>query len=98
MLKIRNIDQLITAIKEDEKLRHEIVSNPEKAIGENFRFAPDTPVYRYVVIFLGLAVVFIIVGYFLITVMGKGQLDSAIIALASASVGALAGLLAPQPS
>lgn len=98
MLKVKNIEEMVGLIQEDENLRKEIASNPEIAIQDNFKLVPDTPVYRYVVIFLGLTIVLTVIGYFLITLLDKGQLDSAIIALASAAIGALAGLLAPQPT
>lgn len=88
---------MIAAIEEDSVLRAQIVQTPEHAIRDNFKIIPNNPVYRYVVFFLGLTITLIVIGYFVITILGKGPLDSAIIAIASSAVGALAGLLAPQP-
>lgn len=98
MRKVKNIEEMVDLIQEDENLRKEIASNPEMAIQDSFKLVPDTPVYRYVVVFLGMTIVLIVIGYFLIALFDDGQLDSAIIALASAALGALAGLLAPQPN
>ena len=58
----------------------------------------DVWIYRLVVIFLGLVVLFTVLGD--ITLMMTNQvkgLPDGIIAIGSAAIGALAGLLAPSP-
>lgn len=57
----------------------------------------DVWVYRIVVIALGLAVLISLVGALVLALYGKGQSSEAIVAIGSAAVGAMAGLLAPSP-
>jgi hypothetical protein len=60
---------------------------------------PDTFVYRVTVIVLGLAVLSVIVAQLWITLeRGEGDIPDGIIAIGSAAIGALAGLLAPTPA
>jgi hypothetical protein len=60
---------------------------------------PDTFVYRVTVIVLGLAVLSVIVAQLWITLQkGEGAIPDGIIAIGSAAIGALAGLLAPTPA
>lgn len=60
---------------------------------------PDTFVYRITVIVLGLAVLSVIVAQLWITLEeGQGSIPDGIIAIGSAAIGALAGLLAPTPA
>lgn len=59
----------------------------------------DKWVYRWVVIFLGLAVVITVTGSIGMAIAGQTTgLPDGVVAIASAAVGALAGLLAPSPS
>jgi hypothetical protein len=63
---------------------------------------PDTApydqwVYRWIVFVLGLALLGSIIGAFWLALIGKSVPDG-VIALTSAIVGALAGVLAPRPS
>ncbi|MCB0165717.1 MAG: hypothetical protein KDI79_15910 [Anaerolineae bacterium] len=57
----------------------------------------DVWVYRIVVITLGLAVLISIVGALFLALFGTGQSSEAMVAIGSAAVGAMAGLLAPSP-
>lgn len=60
---------------------------------------PDTFVYRVTVIVLGIAVVTVIVAQLWITLQHKSDdIPDGLIALGSAAIGALAGLLAPTPA
>lgn len=58
----------------------------------------DSWIYRLVVSFLGLAMVFTIVALALLAVMGKSSIPDGLVAIGSAAVGALSGLLAPSPN
>lgn len=61
----------------------------------------DLWIYRVVVIVLGITVLSTVLGGIILTLVGKGDqavtLPDAIVAIGSAAVGALAGLLAPPP-
>jgi hypothetical protein len=57
----------------------------------------DRWIYRLVVAFLGLAVLFTIIGGFILSFKTAVTIPEGLIALGSAAVGALAGLLAPSP-
>jgi hypothetical protein len=60
---------------------------------------PDTFVYRVTVVVLGLAVLSVILAQLWITLArGAGSIPDGIIAIGSAAIGALAGLLAPTPA
>jgi hypothetical protein len=59
----------------------------------------DKWIYRMVVGFLGLVVVLTVVGGFIIVLTGNSaSIPEGIIAIGSAAIGALAGLLAPSPN
>jgi hypothetical protein len=62
----------------------------------------DVWIYRFVVSILGARVLITVIGGIALTFYGKGatgmQLPDAIVAIGSAAVGALAGLLAPSPT
>lgn len=58
----------------------------------------DPWIYRLVVAFLGLTVLSTVVGGLLILATSGASVSEGIIALGSAAVGALAGLLAPSPA
>jgi len=57
----------------------------------------DRLIYRLVVGFLGSAVVLTIIGGFYLSIKTAVTIPEGLIALGSAAVGALAGLLAPSP-
>ena len=57
----------------------------------------DRLIYRMVVGFLGSAVVLTIIGGFYLSIKTAATIPEGLIALGSAAVGALAGLLAPSP-
>jgi hypothetical protein len=60
---------------------------------------PDTFVYRVTVSVLGLAVLAVIVAQLWITLeKGETHIPDGMIAIGSAAIGALAGLLAPTPA
>jgi len=61
----------------------------------------DNWIYRLVVIFLGLTILSTVLGGIYLAYLAKGEtgmeLSPGIVAIGSAAVGALAGLLAPSP-
>ena len=57
----------------------------------------DRWIYRLVVAFLGLTVLLTILGGFYLSIKTAATIPEGLIALGSAAVGALAGLLAPSP-
>lgn len=57
----------------------------------------DRWVFRLVVAFLGFAVLLTIIGGFYLSIKTAATIPEGLIALGSAAVGALAGLLAPSP-
>jgi len=57
----------------------------------------DRWIFRLVVTFLGVAVLLTIIGGFYLSIKTAATIPEGLIALGSAAVGALAGLLAPSP-
>jgi hypothetical protein len=61
----------------------------------------DVWIYRAVVVILGICVISTVLGGIFLVIYGKGEVKMAlpdgIVAIGSAAVGALAGLLAPSP-
>lgn len=82
-------------IPEDAKsLINRIIQESQSPLGT------DIWIYRAVVIILGICVLSTVLGGILLTILGKGEpkmaLPEAIVAVGSAAIGALAGLLAPS--
>ena len=60
---------------------------------------PNTLVYQITVVVLGLSVLSVIAALVLITLQkGQAEIPQALVAIGSAAIGALAGLLAPTPA
>jgi hypothetical protein len=57
----------------------------------------DAWVYRMVVGFLGAAIILVIVSYTVYALIGTNNVPDGLVAIGSAAIGALAGLLAPSP-
>ncbi|AEA47572.1 hypothetical protein [Archaeoglobus veneficus] len=94
--------EFIRKIEEDEELQNKIKEDPVAAIREVAATIPeplrrDVWIYRIVVIALGLTVLAVVIGAIVITMVDKTTPD-VLVALGSAAVGALAGLLAPSPA
>jgi hypothetical protein len=68
----------------------------QKGADMNKRLYNDIWLYRIVVVVLGLTVVASVVGAIVLTLIGKST-PEVIVALGSAAIGGLAGLLAPSP-
>jgi hypothetical protein len=92
------VEDLAEMIREDPELAKEIQRRPADMIAE--LAAPlerDVWIYRIVVGALSLVAVVSIVGAIVVAVgTNDTQVPDAVVALGSAAVGALAGLLAPQ--
>lgn len=102
MDKIQSASDVAAKIAQDPQFEAEVRANPAQAIARVAAPLPlqtDNWIYRIVVISLGLVVLVTILGqiYLMIATAGTKFLTEGIIALASAAVGALAGLLAPSP-
>lgn len=103
MLKQNELIDKLTPILNMQNLPDEARSRIQTTINEakqnplNF----DVWIYRAVVVILGIAVVATVLGGIWLTYAGHGDakmsLPEAIVAIGSAAVGALAGLLAPSP-
>lgn len=94
--------ELAQWIAEDEDLRQAIARDPT-ALAQLVVPARDTRdrwPYRLVVIALGLTAIFVVVGVFVLKAL-KGDtvtIPDALVAIGSAAVAGLAGLLAPSPT
>ena len=97
-MQIQSVSDLAVKIAQDPQLEADIKANPAAAIANLAAPVPDTLVYRMVVGALGAAVLLTVIGAIVLVAIGKGEIPASIIALGSAAVGALAGLLAPSPS
>jgi hypothetical protein len=98
--RVETVQDLAELVREDPALAREIQSRPAETIAE--LAAPlerDVWIYRIVVGALSLVAVVAIVGAIVVAVSTDDtQVPDAVVALGSAAVGALAGLLAPQAS
>ena len=84
-------------------MRNDVPEDARKAIAAAIAtpLSTDVWIYRAVVVVLGLVVLGTVFGGLYIAIIGHGAVDmklpDAIVAIGSAAVGALAGLLAPSP-
>ena len=81
----------------------QIPADVKKRITDELKSVPsplewDPWIYRLVVIFLGTTVLSTVLGGLYLSGSSGSEISQGIIALGSAAVGALAGLLAPSPS
>ncbi len=101
---IGTLAELSRAVARDPGLVDEIKKDPVAAITSLAGAPLDTDVwiYRLVVGALGLAVLSAVIGAIYLTAMGQGaegrKVPELLVAIGSAAVGALAGLLAPSPT
>ena len=96
--RVQSVSELAVRIAQDPALAAKIKENPAEAIAS--LAAPlqsDVWIYRMVVAALGLAVLFGVVGAIVLAMAAK-PIPEVLVALGSAAVGALAGLLAPSPA
>lgn len=100
-MQIQSASDLAAKVAQDPELEARIRENPVEAITKIAAPLPlqtDNWIYRIVVIALGLVILVTILGQIVLMATSGKFLTEGIIALASAAVGALAGLLAPSPS
>jgi predicted permease len=97
-MEIQSVRDLAEKVKSDPKLEAAIKENPAAAIAgvAATPLQTDKWIYRMVIIALGLTVLISIIGLLIMSFYSK-LLPEGVVALGSAAVGALAGLLAPQP-
>lgn len=89
---------VVEELEKDPTFAGEVATNPVEAIRKRVGNPKqwDVWIYRLVVIFLGLTILSGIGGAIALSIFDK-DLPEILLALGSAAVGALAGLLAPQP-
>jgi len=97
-------DRLLVAKLADPQFVQDLQSDPKKALEQVTSGTPlqtDVWIYRIVVLALGLTVLMAVGGaIYLAASAGNGQtvaIPEILVAIGSAAVGALAGLLAPAP-
>ncbi len=98
-MKARSIGELTTMIANDKSLEEEIKKDPIKGIAK-ITESPlqwDKWIYRIVVLMLGLTVLLIALGGIYLAANEVTTIPDILIAIGSAAVGALAGLLTPTP-
>ena len=100
-MKARSIEELTKMIAKDKSLEDEIKEDPIKGIAKiaEHPLEMDKWIYRIVVLILGLTVMFIVLGViYLAGIHDVKEIPEILVAIGSAAVGALAGLLTPTPS
>lgn len=105
MNQIQSLKQLAREVKSNELLAQRIQTDPVAAIDtladQSETWTKDPWIYRWVVSILGLvllAVVFSSVALMFVSPGRSFTVPEVLVSLGSASVGALAGLLAPSPA
>jgi hypothetical protein len=101
-MEVNQIRQLAKRVHEDPEYAKKFSENPEGELTTAAReadepvYKTDKLIYRMVVIALALVVLIAAVGAIVLVSFGKTTPES-LVALGAASIGALAGLLAPSP-
>jgi hypothetical protein len=98
-MKVDSVRELVTMIEKDKSLEEEIRKDPAKAIAKiaGSPLKTDKWIYRIVVLALGLTVLLAVSGGIYLAVNKVTATPEILIAIGSAAVGALAGLLSPAP-
>jgi hypothetical protein len=97
--RIQSVSELAVRVAQDPKLAARIQDKPAETIAS--LAAPlqnDVWIYRIVVSALGLAVLIALIGAIVLAGVSGKDTPQILIAIGSAAVGALAGLLAPSPA
>ena len=102
-MRVQSARELADRIAHDPELQEQIKADPVKTIaGLVTPLHTGVWIYRMVVGVLGLTVLITVVGMICLSAMSSKiwayTIPDALVALGSAAVGALAGLLAPSPS
>ena len=94
--------ELVTMIEKDKNLEKEIRENPVKAIAKIAKskspLETDKWIYRIVVLALGSTLLLAVSGGICLAAKAITPIPDILVAIGSAAVGALAGLLVPTPS
>lgn len=85
-----SVKELAAALAQDPQ-------SAEKAITRLTALQADKWIYRIVVLALGFGVLSAMVGLIVLSLKGVATMPDGLVAIGSAAVGALAGLLAPAP-
>ena len=98
-MKVDSVRELVDMIIKDKSLEEEIRKDPAKAIAKitESPLKTDKWIYRIVVLALGLTVLLAVSGGIYLAVKQVTATPEILVAIGSAAVGALAGLLAPSP-
>lgn len=98
---IRSLEGLASRVSSDPELADAIKSDPAGALSgiaaEASALTTDKWTYRIVVLSLGSAVLIGMIGLIILSWKGVQSVPDGLVAIGSAAVGALAGLLAPPP-
>ncbi len=95
----QRFDQIVSNVVADKNIPEESKTSLLSQLSRiGTPLATDPWVYRMVVIFLGLTVLGTVAGGFTLQLKSGAAIPEGLIALGSAAVGALAGLLAPAPT
>ena len=99
---MKSIGRIIAVIQADERFSEEQKQSMcDELLSLTKPLETDSWIYRLVVFFLGVAILATVAGGIFLTYTTGGnanyQLPQGIVAIGSAAVGALAGLLAPSP-
>lgn len=96
--RIETLEQLAAALEADPALAARVKANPAEAIaGLATPLQTDVWIYRLVVGALAFAILGAVAGAIVLALQDRA-IPEVLLAIGSASVGALAGLLAPSPS
>ncbi len=105
MAELRSADLLVKNILSNHSLLETIKEDPQKVLKQQAAIANETVralegdiwIYRLVVSFLGALAILVACGIIAIIVINGKTPSEGLVALGSAAVGSLAGLLAPTP-
>lgn len=100
MKHIKTFEEFQKELETNTDLQKAFKEDPVKAIQQFTPSLPDNWVYRMVVGSLGLAILLVIIGIVILSFSTKPiepSVSTLFTAIASGAVGALAGILAPQP-
>lgn len=97
-----DVEKIVRNLNIDSELKNKAVEevkkvqeDADKKTGNPFNW--DAWIYRSAIMVLGFVIIIAIIGTIWLTLAGITELPSILIALGSASVGAIAGILTPNP-
>ncbi len=97
-VQVRTVSELAARAVHDPQLVQQLQDNPIATLAAIATpLQNDAWIYRIVVGSLGLAVLIALIGAIVLAMGGNKETPAILTAIGSASVGALAGLLAPSP-